>query len=415
MSYPLYPPEKVPQAGAVQGIIIALTAFLPILAIVSLAPAVPTLIQHFAHVPYVETLVPLMLTAPGLVIAVAGPCTGWMVDKFGRRKLLLNATLLYGICGTMPLWLHSLPLIFASRIGVGLAEAVVLTIANTMLLDYFDDKKRRFWLTVQGVIGPALAVIVLASSGYLTALRWNGAFVIYSVALLLFVAMYFWMFEPQKSTHQHKHQAAATQPFPWSRVLAVSTITFITAILYYVYTINGANAFHTLDKTSPQYIGLIMSLVSLAVPVGSLLFGLLTRYYSPERVIAVTLILIGCGMVIMGLSHTLLPMGAGSILQQMGAGMAINAMIYWVGSLIPSAFIGRAMGAWSGAFFAGMFVSPIIVGLIRFKADNNILTVFIILGVVAIILATALFLYTFSRHGRQLHRDKDASELLLAK
>ena len=160
MSHSLNPPHA-PQAGAIQGIIIALTAFLPILAIVSLAPAVPTLIQHFAGVPYVETLVPLMLTAPGLVIAIAGPCTGWLADKFGRRKLLLSATLLYGICGTMPLYITSLTGIFCSRLGVGLAEAVVLTIANTMLIDYFDDKQRRFWLTVQGVIGPALAVLVL--------------------------------------------------------------------------------------------------------------------------------------------------------------------------------------------------------------------------------------------------------------
>ncbi|MCS5829798.1 MFS transporter [Klebsiella variicola] len=149
MSHSLNPPHA-PQAGAIQGIIIALTAFLPILAIVSLAPAVPTLIQHFAGVPYVETLVPLMLTAPGLVIAIAGPCTGWLADKFGRRKLLLSATLLYGICGTMPLYITSLTGIFCSRLGVGLAEAVVLTIANTMLIDYFDDKQRRFWLTVQG-------------------------------------------------------------------------------------------------------------------------------------------------------------------------------------------------------------------------------------------------------------------------
>nr|HEK7484533.1 MFS transporter [Klebsiella quasipneumoniae] len=142
MSHSLNPPHA-PQAGAIQGIIIALTAFLPILAIVSLAPAVPTLIQHFAGVPYVETLVPLMLTAPGLVIAIAGPCTGWLADKFGRRKLLLSATLLYGICGTMPLYITSLTGIFCSRLGVGLAEAVVLTIANTMLIDYFDDKQRR--------------------------------------------------------------------------------------------------------------------------------------------------------------------------------------------------------------------------------------------------------------------------------
>ena len=274
MSHSLNPPHA-PQAGAIQGIIIALTAFLPILAIVSLAPAVPTLIQHFAGVPYVETLVPLMLTAPGLVIAIAGPCTGWLADKFGRRKLLLSATLLYGICGTMPLYITSLTGIFCSRLGVGLAEAVVLTIANTMLIDYFDDKQRRFWLTVQGVIGPALAVLVLASSGYLTALRWNGAFMIYFVAILLFLAMYFWMFEPaQAARPQHAAQAAQHNPFPWPRVIALSVLTFVCAIIYYVYTINGANAFHTLQNASPQRIGLIMSLVSLAVPVGSLLFGL---------------------------------------------------------------------------------------------------------------------------------------------
>lgn len=414
MSNHLHSPEGGPQAGVAQGVIIALTAFLPILAIVSLAPAVPTLIQHFANVPYVETLVPLMLTAPGLVIAVAGPCTGWMVDRFGRRTLLLGATLLYGICGTMPLYLHSLTLIFLSRLGVGLAEAVVLTIANTMLIDYFDDKKRRFWLTVQGVVGPAMAVLVLASSGYLTAMQWNGAFIIYSVALVLFVAMYFWVFEPQKATRQVQRQDAAEQHFPWPRVLTLSAVTFTIAIIYYVYTINGANAFHTLPNTRPQDIGLLMSLVSLAVPVGSLLFGLLTRYFSPERVIAMTLLLIGCGMIIMALSNTVVPMVAGSALQQLGAGMAINAMIYWVGSLIPPAYTGRAMGAWSGAFFAGMFVSPIIVGLLRLQMNNNILTVFIVLGVLALLLALTLFLYTFSRHSRLLHQAKDADRWQLA-
>lgn len=401
-------PNKVAARG--------LTAFLPILAIVSLAPAVPTLIQHFAGVPYVETLVPLMLTAPGLVIAIAGPCTGWLADKFGRRKLLLSATLLYGICGTMPLYITSLTGIFCSRLGVGLAEAVVLTIANTMLIDYFDDKQRRFWLTVQGVIGPALAVLVLASSGYLTALRWNGAFMIYFVAILLFLAMYFWMFEPaQAARPQHAAQAAQHNPFPWPRVIALSVLTFVCAIIYYVYTINGANAFHTLQNASPQRIGLIMSLVSLAVPVGSLLFGLVSRRYTPERVLAIMLCLMGIGMLVVGESRTLIAMGIGSAIQQLGAGMAINAMIYWVGSLIPPAYCGRAMGAWSGAFFAGMFVSPIIVGAIRLRAGNDVLSAFLTLGIAALVLAAAIFLYTFSRHSQRLRQHKQASAWQLAK
>lgn len=404
---------EAPQAGAAQGIIIALTAFLPILAIVSLAPAVPTLIQHFSGVRWAETLVPLMLTAPGLVIAVTGPFSGWLADRVGRRKLLLCATLLYGVCGTLPLCLSSLTLIFCSRLGVGLAEAVVLTLANTMLLDYFDDKQRRFWLTVQGVIGPAMAVLVLAGSGYLTALRWNGAFAIYFAAFALFIAMYFWMYEPAK-THRPQQITGASSAFPWSRVIALTVLTFISAIIYYVYTINGANAFHTLPDASPQRIGLIMSLVSLAVPFGSLLFGLASRGLTPERVLALMMCLMGVGMLIIGASRSDTLMGLGSAIQQLGAGMAISAMIYWVGSLIPPAYCGRAMGAWSGAFFAGMFVSPIIVGLIRAHEHNDILAAFTGLGCIALVLAAALFLYTFSRHSHRLRQQRDASAWQLA-
>ncbi|MFV8083323.1 MFS transporter, partial [Enterobacter cloacae complex sp.6701430] len=92
------------------------------------------------------------------------------------------------------------------------------------------------------------------------------------------------------------------------------------------------------QNATPQRIGLIMSLVSLAVPVGSLLFGLVSRRYTPERVLAIMLCLMGIGMLVVGESRTVIAMGIGSAIQQLGAGMAINAMIYWVGSLIPPAY-----------------------------------------------------------------------------
>ena len=152
-----------------------------------------------------------------------------------------------------------------------------------------------------------------------------------------------------------------------------------------------------------------------AVPVGSLLFGLVSRRYTPERVLAIMLCLMGIGMLVVGESRTAIAMGIGSAIQQLGAGMAINAMIYWVGSLIPPAYCGRAMGAWSGAFFAGMFVSPIIVGAIRLRAGNDVLSAFLTLGIAALVLAAAIFLYTFSRHSQRLRQHKQASAWQLAK
>ena len=59
------------QVGVPQGVIIILAGFLPVLAIVSLAPAVPSIIAAFADVPGATVWVPLAVTAPGLMIAIS--------------------------------------------------------------------------------------------------------------------------------------------------------------------------------------------------------------------------------------------------------------------------------------------------------------------------------------------------------
>lgn len=98
------------KAGAAQGITLVTVAFLPIVAIVSMFPAVPAIIDHFAaRDPAAIAKVPAMVSAPGLTIALLALFAGLLVDKFGRRKLLLVSTALYGFVGvlTMP---RALPL-----------------------------------------------------------------------------------------------------------------------------------------------------------------------------------------------------------------------------------------------------------------------------------------------------------------
>jgi len=43
----------------------------------------------------------------------------------------------YAIFGTAPLWLDSLPQIFASRVLLGATEAALMTVSSSMIGDYF--------------------------------------------------------------------------------------------------------------------------------------------------------------------------------------------------------------------------------------------------------------------------------------
>jgi MFS family permease len=120
--------------------------------------------------------VPAMIGAPGLAMALIAPFAGMLVDKFGRRPLLLASTLLYGVSGAAPLLLDSLDQIYTSRLVLGVAEAGILTTVNTLIGDYWDDKGRKNWLFLQGLLGPLLAAIIALIVGYASKMQWNGVF-----------------------------------------------------------------------------------------------------------------------------------------------------------------------------------------------------------------------------------------------
>ena len=206
-----------------QGITIVAAAFLPIFAIASMFPAVPTIIDHFAGDPDAKWKVPLMVSAPGLTIAIFAPFAGYFADRFGRRPILLVATFTYALFGTAPFFLESLNAVFATRLLLGISEAAILTSVNTLIGDYWNEKRRRDWLFLQGIAGPFLASGVILLAGPATAIRWNGMFLVYLVAVPIFLAMVAFLFEPKRDgvTVSEVVKAPTASPFPTRSVATI--------------------------------------------------------------------------------------------------------------------------------------------------------------------------------------------------
>ena len=72
-----------------QGAILLAGSCLPILGSVLLAPVLPRLMEAFATTPGVQVLVPIVLTAPALMIGLLAPVAGRLVDAAGRKRVLV--------------------------------------------------------------------------------------------------------------------------------------------------------------------------------------------------------------------------------------------------------------------------------------------------------------------------------------
>lgn len=387
------------QAGIPQGVTIVLAGFLPILAIVTLTVAVPSIIEHFKDVENARLLGPVLVSAPGLTIAIFAPIMGLLVDKIGRRPLMVWATLFYGVSGVIPFFLDDIYHIIASRLALGVAEAAILTIMNTLIADYWDESGRRRWLTAQGVAGPILAAAVIASSGYLTAYRWNGVFLVYAIAFPLFAAMLAFLFEPSRQSAVHNANEAKDGKLQWSVAGSMFVVTLVLSGLYYVWIIQGGRAFQEVGVSNPANLGILFSAVSFGVPVGALLFGFFTSRLAAPLQLLIVFLLMGGALTVIGAAAEPEAMVAGLFVQQISAGMSVPTLLFWVQSLFPYAVRGRAMGLWSAAFFLGQFLSPFLVDAFQ-DLTGSVKGAFVGMGLSGVAIAVSAFAFYALRAGK---------------
>ena len=116
---------------------------------------------------------------------------------------------------------------------------------------------------LQGVVGAALGTVTIACSGFLAAQGWQWPFLVYAIAIPIFLASLAFLFEPEprkKSTATDAAPAARATPFPYAIAMLVCGLTVVLSTIYYVQVINFSLLLKELGLADPKSIGLSMAL-----------------------------------------------------------------------------------------------------------------------------------------------------------
>src|SRR4051795_7890018 len=221
-------------AGRAQALVLLLSSCLAVLGAVLLAPVLPRIQDAFAGTPGVETLTPIVLTAPALVIGLTAMVAGRIVDRVGRKRLLVGALVAYAVVGTAPLWLDSLPLIVVSRVLVGLTEAAIMTCCTTLLADYFAGPRREKYFGLQVVFTTVAATVFFGIGGALGAQNWRTPFWLYAVSLPLAVAAARFVWQPAPRAQAAARTEEKLAPLPWRTLAGPVAVTLLGGLVFYV-------------------------------------------------------------------------------------------------------------------------------------------------------------------------------------
>ncbi|AOF95950.1 MFS transporter [Sphingobium sp. RAC03] len=339
------------------GVILMLAAVMPTMAIIALVPVLPLLLREFADVPGAAVLVPMALTVPALCVALFSPLAGWLSDRLGRKRLLIGALLGYAGFGLLPLLLDSLYAIFAVRVALGLAEAVIMTVATAMVGDYFEGERRERWVSIQIATASVSAIALIAMGGALGELFGSrGPFWMYLLALPVAAAAAIILFEPHKVA---KARTGLPDPSVLRSIGGLVAITFGIGLLFYTIVVQLGPVIEATGVTSPALIGVAGAAANVGVMLGSLLFGRVKARPAPH-LLAWGLPLVALGYVGVALSTDFALTVASSVVICIGNGLMLPTMLAWVLRRLPPATRGRGTGVWTGAFFLAQFVAPIV-------------------------------------------------------
>ena len=352
------------RAGFATGISLLLPITLSAMAIVLLAPNLPALLQEFASVEHHEYWVPMVLTVPALCVALFSPMAGILGDRFGRRRLLLAAFLVYAVVGIAPVFLRDLGWIIVSRVAVGLAEAMIMVLSTTMIGDYFEGPARDRWLAGQTAMASMSALLFLNVGGFLGRFGWRAPFWVYGSALLMFVLVLLFTWEPARRDSPDAEIAqrdASSAGFPWLRMSGIIAITVFGSVLFYTAQIQSPIGLTQFGITDPARIGFLTSLASIGVPVGTYVYSRVGSKLPIASLLLIEFTLLAIGFLLMSRSGAPAGFLAGCFINQLGAGMLLPSLLVWAISGLPFEVRSRGAGLWTGAFSVGQFLCPVVV------------------------------------------------------
>ncbi|MFI9310281.1 MFS transporter [Streptomyces triculaminicus] len=336
-----------------------LVSMLTVMAGATISPALPAMRRHFADVDDITFLVRLVLTVPALAIAVGAPVAGLLVDRAGRKPVLVGSVVLYGLAGGSGLVLGDVYAILAGRVLLGLAVAGVMTAATALVADLYSGPERSRVLGLQaGAMGMG-GVVFLSVGGLLAGLDWRGPFAVYLAALPLAALVALVVKEPARAEPPARRAGATGGRAVPGAALAIFALAFVGQAVFY--TVPTQLPFHLADLAGVGAVGsgLILASMSAVQATVSANYGRIARGRREAALAAVVFAVLGAGAALIGFAPGVPVVLAGLALIGTGVGLLVPHLNTWLVARTPAEVRGRTLSGITAAMFLGQFLSPV--------------------------------------------------------
>ena len=317
---------------------------------------------------------------------VFGFIAGWIIDRFGPRRVMMAGILMAGGALVGLGWVSTLGMFYLFYFFNALGYVCGGPLPNQVLLSRWFDKSRGkamgfayLGIGIGGATVPWISHALIEHFGWQAALRWLGLLIIaVSLPLAFFVKE-----APPRSTSDRKMSGAAdvmgafkTLPF---FLLTFGSMCSIAAVSG---TQQNLKLFLSLDRHFTQGdAARVLSLVLSFSIAGRLLMGWLADRFSKKYVMLLTYLLVAAGIPLLFLGRTRLAIYASAAVFGVGLGGDYMIIPLMTAEIFGMQILGRLLGVILTAGGIAEAVSPWLTGRLRDVTGSYSESCFLLVGI----------------------------------
>lgn len=319
----------------------------------------PAISQDLAHSPGDEFLVKQLVGINTLAMAIGAALTGFLVDRFGLKRVMAANYAVYALAGTAGVYLNDLHLLLVSRFLLGLAAAGAVTGSIIIINARMGLAQRAAWLGYYNAVAQLGSVVFNPLGGLLAEFSWHWSFAIYGIAapFAVIAAAALGGREPAPAAHAARPaDESFFRWFPFRFLLLGLLLGFIV----YIPAVYLSFLLHNLGMTSPALISLVLTGDIVAGSIAAALYGRARRVLSEYQAFSISVACAGLGLLIAALAPSIALVIAGSVLFGIGVAWFQPNLMYVLADRVAPDRQGRAAGLVKSSVYLGAPVAVVL-------------------------------------------------------
>lgn len=336
-----------------------------VMGVSAVAPAFPRIAEALDLTSRRVGLLLTVFTVPGIVLA---PLLGFLSDRWGRKRIIVPALLLFGLSGAACAGTTSFPLLLVFRFFQGVGAASLTSLSVTLLGDIYEDVDR------ERAVGYNASALSIGTASYpliggaLAAIGWRFPFLLSLIALPIALAV------GKLLPDRRPGGGAATVLSQLAAVIRNArergvVLLSLLAVLVFVLLYGAYLAYmpfllvERFGAPSPV-VGAVMSTMSVATALVASRHGRLARRLSTGSILTLGALLYAAALTTIPLMPKIWLVPLGTLLYGTAQGLTIPTIQSQIAGRAPTHLRGATVAANAMAIRIGQTAGPLITGAV---------------------------------------------------